>query len=81
MIVLDALKSEDPHLRRVGETWMRCSLKSYLRYECTPLQYGSNAELLPESLIPCSMICATLQFSVRRSYHNIMEGRYKDFYT
>jgi hypothetical protein len=31
MIVLDTLKSDDPSLRRVGETWMRCSLKSYLR--------------------------------------------------
>jgi hypothetical protein len=32
MIVLDTLKSDDPGLRRIGETWMRCSLKSYLRY-------------------------------------------------
>lgn len=32
MIVLDTLKSDDPSLRRIGETWMRCSLKSYLRY-------------------------------------------------
>lgn len=31
MIVLDTLRSDDPNLRRVGETWMRCSLKSYLR--------------------------------------------------
>ena len=31
MIVLDALKNDDPSLRRVSETWMRCSLKSYLR--------------------------------------------------
>lgn len=31
MIVLDTLKNEDPSLRRMGETWMRCSLKSYLR--------------------------------------------------
>ncbi|TRM61588.1 hypothetical protein BD626DRAFT_598473 [Schizophyllum amplum] len=31
MIVLETLKSEDPSLRRTGETWMRCSLKSYLR--------------------------------------------------
>ncbi|GBE77521.1 hypothetical protein SCP_0103960 [Sparassis crispa] len=31
MIVLDTLKSEDTNLRRIGETWMRCSLKSYLR--------------------------------------------------
>lgn len=31
MIILDALKNDDPGLRRVGETWMRCSLRSYLR--------------------------------------------------
>ncbi|KAJ3516253.1 hypothetical protein NLJ89_g1234 [Agrocybe chaxingu] len=31
MIVLDALKSDKPGLRRIGETWMRCSLKSYIR--------------------------------------------------
>ncbi|KAK7025465.1 hypothetical protein VNI00_015993 [Paramarasmius palmivorus] len=31
MIVLDALKDDDPRLRRVGETWMRCNLKSYIR--------------------------------------------------
>ena len=32
MCVLDTLKSDDPTLRRLGETWMRCSLKSYIRY-------------------------------------------------
>lgn len=31
MITLDTLKNDDPNLRRIGETWMRCSLKSYLR--------------------------------------------------
>lgn len=31
MIVLDTLKSDDPNLHRIGETWMRCSLKSYTR--------------------------------------------------
>ncbi|KAJ3545543.1 hypothetical protein NM688_g5613 [Phlebia brevispora] len=31
MIVLETLRSDDPNLKRVGETWMRCSLKSYLR--------------------------------------------------
>ncbi|KAG5733413.1 Protein dopey, partial [Termitomyces sp. T112] len=31
MIVLETLKSDDPSLRRIGETWMRCSLRSYLR--------------------------------------------------
>lgn len=31
MIILDTLKSNNPTLRRIAETWMRCSLKSYLR--------------------------------------------------
>ncbi|KAG8881950.1 hypothetical protein FRB98_004046 [Tulasnella sp. 332] len=31
MILLDSLRSDDVNLRRVGETWMRCCLKSYLR--------------------------------------------------
>ncbi|KAH9982294.1 Dopey, N-terminal-domain-containing protein [Lactifluus volemus] len=31
MITLDTLKIDDPCLRRIGETWMRCSLRSYLR--------------------------------------------------
>ena len=31
LVVLDFLRSDEPHLRRVAETWMRCSLKSYLR--------------------------------------------------
>lgn len=30
--VLDTMKSEDPALKRLGETWMRCSLKSYMRF-------------------------------------------------
>jgi len=31
MITLETLKNDDPTLRRIGETWMRCSLRSYLR--------------------------------------------------
>ncbi|KAH7886231.1 Dopey, N-terminal-domain-containing protein [Phlebopus sp. FC_14] len=31
MIVLETLKHDDPSLRRAGETWMRCSLKSHIR--------------------------------------------------
>ncbi|EGO05284.1 hypothetical protein SERLA73DRAFT_82881 [Serpula lacrymans var. lacrymans S7.3] len=38
MIVLDTLKHDDPILRRVGETWMRCSLKSYIRV-LDPIMY------------------------------------------
>ncbi|KAI0323044.1 Dopey, N-terminal-domain-containing protein [Amylostereum chailletii] len=45
MIVLDTLKNDDPSLRRIGETWMRCNLKSYLRV-LDPLLY----DLLDPSL-------------------------------
>ncbi|KAI0718921.1 Dopey, N-terminal-domain-containing protein [Cerioporus squamosus] len=38
MSVLETLRSDDPKLRRIGETWMRCSLKSYLRV-LDPLLY------------------------------------------
>lgn len=31
-IMLDALQSDDISIRRAGEAWMRCSLKSYIRY-------------------------------------------------
>ncbi|KIJ53578.1 hypothetical protein M422DRAFT_73885 [Sphaerobolus stellatus SS14] len=31
LMVLDTLRHHDPELRRIGETWMRCSLKSYTR--------------------------------------------------
>lgn len=30
--MLDSLKAEDLGTRRAGEAWMRCSLKSYLRF-------------------------------------------------
>ena len=32
LLVLDSLKADDLSTRRAGEAWMRCSLKSYLRY-------------------------------------------------
>lgn len=32
MIMLETLKSDNPGIHRMGETWMRCSLKSYIRY-------------------------------------------------
>ncbi|KAG8219398.1 Dopey, N-terminal-domain-containing protein [Butyriboletus roseoflavus] len=32
MIVLETLKHDCPTSRRIGETWMRCSLRSYIRY-------------------------------------------------
>ncbi|KAF8510422.1 Dopey, N-terminal-domain-containing protein [Hysterangium stoloniferum] len=31
LLVLETLKNSDSDLRRIGETWMRCSLKSYTR--------------------------------------------------
>ncbi|KIM47693.1 hypothetical protein M413DRAFT_439360 [Hebeloma cylindrosporum] len=46
MIVLDTLKSDNPSLRRVCETWMRCNLKSYIRV-LDPILY----ELLDPSIL------------------------------
>ena len=31
MIVLDTLRHDHPSIRRAGETWMRCNLRSYTR--------------------------------------------------
>lgn len=31
-IMLDALRSPDLAMKRAGEAWMRCSLKSYIRW-------------------------------------------------
>ncbi|KAI6048019.1 Dopey, N-terminal-domain-containing protein [Pisolithus marmoratus] len=31
MIVLDTLRHDQPNIRRVGETWIRCNLRSYAR--------------------------------------------------
>jgi len=45
MIVLDMLNSDSPSLRRAGETWMRCNLKSYPRV-LDPIMY----ELLDPSV-------------------------------
>ena len=42
MIILDALKNDDPGIRRVGETWMRCSLRSYLRYSTSFVHLPSS---------------------------------------
>jgi hypothetical protein len=32
-IVLDTLQSPDPQLKRTAETWLRCSLRSYIRFD------------------------------------------------
>lgn len=31
--VLDTLQSPDPQLKRTGETWLRSSLRSYIRFD------------------------------------------------
>ena len=46
MLVLDTLKSEDPNLRRVGETWMRCSLRTYLRYDTFSVSLTTHADTI-----------------------------------
>ena len=45
MIILDTLKNDDPNLRRIGETWMRCSLKSYLRLISSMVRSPSSGSL------------------------------------
>jgi len=56
MIVLDTLKSTDPNVYRIGETWMRCSLKSYLRI-LDPILYD---------LLDPSIIRTPLHFKVQK---------------
>jgi len=51
MIVLDTLKSDDPGLRRIGETWMRCSLRSYLRYTTSLLPLPSSDQSSRSSVL------------------------------
>ena len=49
MFVLDTLKSNNLTLRRLGETWMRCCLKSYIRYSEIPLSMGWMIDILQYS--------------------------------
>ena len=46
MIILDTLKNDDPNVRRVGESWMRCSLKTYLRYVPSGCSVSSDPDLV-----------------------------------
>jgi hypothetical protein len=75
MIILDALKSDDPGLRRVGETWMRCSLKSYLRYG-TPFSHLPSSYLSYCSSVLDPILCDLLDPSMRRiSYVTKINGK------
>ncbi|TFY63318.1 hypothetical protein EVJ58_g3324 [Rhodofomes roseus] len=65
MIALDTLKSSDPALRRIGETWMRCSLKSYLRYDYGLLQMLHHRDANDSVLDP--ILFDLLDPSIRRS--------------
>jgi hypothetical protein len=59
MIVLGTLQSDDPSLRRIGETWMRCSLKSYTRYAfCIPFVRLIHSSAV-DSLTLFYMTCRT----------------------
>jgi hypothetical protein len=52
MIVLDSLKNDNPSLRRVSETWMRCSLKSYMRWAVLQLQMRAASYFCDRILDP-----------------------------
>jgi hypothetical protein len=65
MIILDTLKSDDPGLRRIGETWMRCSLRSYLRYILS-LFYLSLPDLSSRSSVLDPILYDLLDPSVKR---------------
>lgn len=63
MIVLDALKDEDPNIRRISETWMRCSLKSYFRYA---FSFSCNAYRLRMSSVLDPILYDLLSPSIRK---------------
>ena len=65
MIILDALKNDDPGLRRVGETWMRCSLRSYLRYS-TSFFHLSSSDLSYRSSVLDPILYDLLDTSIKR---------------
>jgi hypothetical protein len=65
MIILDTLKSDDPGLRRIGETWMRCSLRSYLRY-ALPLFDLRSSDLSSCSSVLDPILYDLLDPSVKR---------------
>ncbi|KAF9486392.1 hypothetical protein BDN70DRAFT_822033, partial [Pholiota conissans] len=58
MTVLDTLKSDNVNLRRIGETWMRCSLKSYIRR-------GQVLDPIFFDLLDPSILRSTTTFKVR----------------
>ncbi|KAF8313993.1 hypothetical protein DL93DRAFT_1101270 [Clavulina sp. PMI_390] len=65
LAVLDALRSENPGSRRVGETWMRGSLKSYLRV-LDPILYALVSTSITR--VPFSV---TYQGRSIRGYHYV----------
>jgi hypothetical protein len=65
MIILDALKNDDPGLRRIGETWMRCSLRSYLRYSA-PFSHLPSSDLSYRSSVLDPILYDLLDPSMKR---------------
>ncbi|GJJ13160.1 hypothetical protein Clacol_007411 [Clathrus columnatus] len=59
LMVLDMLKNPDPEMRRLGETWMRCNMKSYLRI-LEPLLF----DLLDPSIIRKPLIISKYGYDI-----------------
>lgn len=64
-MMLDSLKAEDLSTRRAGEAWMRCSLKSYLRFVPPPSLSHSSDDSTPGFLtLSCSPSSTQLSSSI-----------------
>jgi len=63
-IVLDTLQSSDPQLKRTGETWLRSSLRSYIRFDPVSLCKALSDFPVLESLTHSYLTCLTPRSSV-----------------
>ncbi|TDL26444.1 hypothetical protein BD410DRAFT_521497 [Rickenella mellea] len=71
LAVLDSLKSDDPSLRRIGESWMRCNLKAYTRV-LDPILF----DLLDPSMLRTETIVAVKGREIRvYSYKRTFDQR------
>ena len=64
LIVFETLKSSDPVLRRLGETWMRCNLKSYMRYARIHLVLSAGINMVSGLWTRYLWSCSTRQYNI-----------------
>lgn len=79
-IVLDTLQSSDPHLKRTGETWLRSSLRSYIRFD--PFPFARLCLIyfpILESLTHSYSTCLTPRSSVYLAWSPYKEGTCASF--